>query len=206
MGLVDYGSDSDSDSDPIAAPTAVPIASTSRSLLTSLHPPRASLNLPPPSTSTLSSSLPPPRVPAKKAKGPVRIVLDDLAPAADPSAVGEGEPPAKKPKFSLSGGPKGLSGLAAMLPAPKNEVVVKPAPVPVVKPVLSVPAGMEGLGDLGQSEEVVAKPKGMFVPYSMTKGKSAGRKVEPTPAAVAPEIDFFGLGEFRIACSPTTWC
>ena len=75
----------------------------------------------------------------------------------------------------------------------------------MVKPVLSVPAGMEGLGDLVGTEEG-REPKaeagvgagGLFMPYSITKGKGKAAVASapvPVPAAVAPELDFFGLGK-----------
>ncbi|GAA5837452.1 hypothetical protein JCM5353_007115 [Sporobolomyces roseus] len=206
MGLVDYGSDSDSDTSPppttSTASKPLVTSSTSSSLL-SLPPPKSSLNLPVPSTSkltttTIKPNLPPPK---KKEKGPVRILLD--LPAAQSE---EDQGPAKKrPKLALGSG-SGLSGLAAMLPKPKNEV--KQTPQLVAQPKsTSTSLTSAGLGDMFEggstgAEEAEKKPVGMFAPPSM-RGKGKGKAVStstaaPPPPAVEPAVDFFGIASLKI--------
>ncbi|GAA6010295.1 hypothetical protein JCM11491_006253 [Sporobolomyces phaffii] len=200
MGLVDYGSDSDSDSTPppaVAAPPKSIATSSSGSSLLNLPPPKSSLNLPKPAAATSSSTsvptkpnLPPPK---KKEKGPVRILLD--LPAAQPDATAADGPARKKPKLALGNG-AGLSGLAAMLPKPKNDAKVAPpaaAPVPPSRPATLA----AGLGDMfGQGEAAPVEEKAsMFAPTSV-RGKGKGKvSAAPPPSAPAePAVDFFGIG------------
>jgi len=202
MGLVDYGSDSDSDTSPPPAvsSTAKPsVTSSTSSSLLSLPPPKSSLNLPAPSTSrsTTTSNLPAPK---KKEKGPVRILLD--LPAAQ-SEENEG-PAKKKPKLALGSG-SGLSGLAAMLPKPKNEVKPTTTPVSQPKPISTSTAGV-GLGDLFDEGSVVEqekKPIGMFAPPSL-RGKGKGKATStapPPPPPAEPAVDFFGIGAHSLPFS-----
>ncbi|KAM0748743.1 hypothetical protein T439DRAFT_71963 [Meredithblackwellia eburnea MCA 4105] len=115
----------------------------------------------------------------------------------------EEEPPRKKPKFSLgSGSGGGLSGLAAMLPAPKNES-------PAAKLEAALGAAGSGVGVSG------APPAGSistgFVPHSLLKGKKLAAPAVVAPPAptepeveAAPMVDFFGLGAVTGGSSSTT--
>ncbi|GAA5932253.1 uncharacterized protein JCM15063_001171 [Sporobolomyces koalae] len=191
LGLVDYGSDSDSDSGSPAPSTSASKPVTASSLL-NLPAPKSTLNLPKPASSTSStipastkSSLPPPK---KKEKGPVRILLDL------PAAAEDDGPAKKKPKLSL-GSRQGLSGLAAMLPQPKNESKPIPTPSSTAAP-LSKPQGAAGLGDMFDQEDKGAKTApapSMFAPTSVrTKGKAKASLPPPPPDE--PAVDFFGIG------------
>ncbi|GAA6064399.1 hypothetical protein JCM10212_007137 [Sporobolomyces blumeae] len=208
MGLVDYGSDSDSDSGspaPVAASASAPRpASTSSRSLLDLPPPKSALNLPPPasSTSTSGSSRTTPVVaPRKKEKGPVRIVLDKPSAEALAEHERDGGPAKKKPRLELGKG-GGLSGLAAMLPKPKNEVKAPPPPTSSSAPRAGTANGSNegaGIGDLfGTTEPAQAtKPSGMFVPPSVKgkgKGKDQVKSALPPPALEEPAVDFFGIG------------
>ncbi|GAA5868168.1 hypothetical protein JCM1840_006166 [Sporobolomyces johnsonii] len=218
MGLVDYGSDSDSDSGsapppPAASKPAVAASSSSSSSFLSLPPPKSTsaLKLPPPSSSSKPSPAPAPApAPAKKKdKAPLRIVLD--LPSASSTSTDDQEPAKKRPKLALgSGNGGGLTGLAAMLPKPKNEV--KPV-APVAKaPAASVGAetGGAGLGDMfGGEAEVKSSPgPAMFVPPSV-KGKGKGKDKVTAPAAPPkpveePAVDFFGIGSVTSSSSAST--
>ncbi|GAA5851576.1 hypothetical protein JCM8547_001136 [Rhodosporidiobolus lusitaniae] len=216
QSLLAYGSDSDDDSSP-SAPLP-PSTSSSSSL--SLPSPRSSssaLNLPAPkSTAPSQPSRPPPALPIKKPKQPKRFVLDLPPPSASPAdgaaaAAGEGgyneEPAKKRPKIEL-GKSGGLTGLAAMLPKPKNEV--KPPP-PAAVPKSSVLAGgAAGVGGLfdgeGGGEGEVKKPAGgpMFLPPALAnkgKGKAAA---PPAPPPAEPAVDFFGIGSVTSAPSSSS--
>lgn len=180
-GLVDYGSDSDNDSSGATAPSTTAPPSQSTSSFLSLPPPKSSLSLPAPSASTSQPSNSNPAPPAKRAKGPVRILLDLPPPssASTPSNAEADGPARKKAKLSLGSG-GGLSGLAAMLPKPVNESVeVK------LEKALAVPVVGAGGSTAGEATKSVSTG---FVPYSMTKGKKAAAVAAP------PAIDFFGLG------------
>lgn len=201
QGLVDYGSDSEDDATPAVtaavtatAPTPSSIPSTSSSFL-NLPPPKASsssssLSLPPPKT-TSTPSLPPPKLPAKRAKGPVRIVLDLPSASSSSASTTEGEdgPSAgKKPKLSLGGGGGKLTGLAAMLPKPKNESVQ----VRLEKALAPTVTQSEEEG----GEEVKKAGGPAFVPYSIGKGKA--KAAAAAVKAAPPAEDFFGLGNVAL--------
>ncbi|CEQ41370.1 SPOSA6832_03096 [Sporobolomyces salmonicolor] len=223
MGLVDYGSDSDSDSGsgsgsgsgsppplPAAPRPAVAAPSSSSSSFLSLPPPKStsSLKLPPPSSSSTPSPAPTPAPapapPKKKDKAPLRIVLD--LPSASSASADDQEPAKKRPKLGNGGG---LTGLAAMLPKPKNEV--KPQVAPAAKaPAASAgsEAGAAGLGDMfgGEAEAQRGPGPAMFVPPSV-KGKGKGKG--PAPAAPPklveePAVDFFGIGSVTSSTSSTS--
>ncbi|GAA5953193.1 hypothetical protein JCM21900_006135 [Sporobolomyces salmonicolor] len=216
MGLVDYGSDSDSDSGsgspppPPAAPRPAAAApSSSSSSFLSLPSPKStsSLKLPPPSSSSAPSPAPTPAPPKKKDKAPLRIVLD--LPSASSASADDQEPAKKRPKLALgSGNGGGLTGLAAMLPKPKNEV--KPQVAPAAKaPAANVgsEAGAAGLGDMFGGEAEVQRGPGpaMFVPPSV-KGKGKGKGTAPAapPKVEEPAVDFFGIGSVTSSTSTTS--
>lgn len=115
-------------------------------------------------------------------------------PAAQPD--GHDEPAKKKPKLTL-GSRTGLTGLAAMLPTPKNEV----APVPPVSKAVSTkpaPEGGAGLGDMfgtgqGDGTTQATDKVSMFAPPSV-RGKGKAKATLPPPAVEEPAVDFFGIG------------
>ncbi|GAA5978774.1 hypothetical protein JCM5350_004817 [Sporobolomyces pararoseus] len=211
MGLVDYGSDSDSDSSP--PPPVVPsvktqTTSSSTSSFLDLPAPKSSLNLPKPtrstSTSTSTTSKPSLPLPKKKDKnvGPVRIVLDDL-PSSTAAETDEGGPAKKKAKLTLGGG-GGLSGLAAMLPKPKNQSQINLPPPSTSKPVQTTTSRNTGLGDMfgidsnNGAEKKQQEEGTMFAPNSIrTKGKGKASIVAPPPVEEVeeeePAVDFFGI-------------
>ncbi|GAA6017970.1 hypothetical protein JCM10207_002725 [Rhodosporidiobolus poonsookiae] len=205
MGLVDYGSDSDDDS---AQPT--PSSSSSSSSALNLPPPASRLNLPKPAATApvapSKPSAPAPAPPAAK-KGKVRILLDlppPSAPGTSSSDAQDDGPAKKRPKLALGssgGGGGGLTGLAAMLPKPKNDV--KPAAVPPPpKPATGQAAGVGGLFD-GSEEKKADKAPAMFLPPSVAakgKGKAPAKAAPPPPAE--PAVDFFGIGS--VTSAPST--
>ncbi|BGP25199.1 mitotic checkpoint protein PRCC, C-terminal domain protein [Rhodotorula toruloides] len=227
MGLVDYGSDSDSDSGsppPSIKPSTTPAdpSSASTSLL-NLPPPKSSLSLPAPKA---NAPKPPATAaqPPKKArdKGPVRILLDLPPPSASAAASGSSdgsdEPAKKRPKLSLgSGNGGGLTGLAAMLPKPKNEAKAAPPPP---KPASARPAaslagldelfsGTEGAdGAIGSNGSSAGPPSGLFVPPSVVaKGKDkapAANSARPASSEIPaePAVDFFGIGSVASPAAP----
>lgn len=177
MGLVDYGSSgSDSEGETaVMIPSIQPKASTS------------TLSLPPP-----KASLPPPKValPFKRAKGPVRILLDLPPPSSTSSIPTDDEPVKKKPKFT-PGASSGMGGLAMMLPAPKNENVA----VKLEKALGGgVSNSIEGGGEEIKQQRTISTG---FVPYSLAKGKKPAVKASVT---VVEEVDFFGLGRLIRSC------
>lgn len=206
LGL-SYNSDSDaSDSEdtPQAAPApaVAPVAAlTKPSPFLSLPPPKSTLSLPAPSAS--SSAPAPAKAVPKKGKGPVKILLDlpptsaSASAEAGPSNAEADGPPRKKPKFTLGGGGGGLSGLASMLPAPKNEsVAVKLERALGGGAAASTSAAPVG----GSSESAAGVDEGRtfstgFVPHRVGKGKKAPpSKPGAAPVVEAPAMDFFGLG------------
>ncbi|KAL8280799.1 hypothetical protein RQP46_006803 [Phenoliferia psychrophenolica] len=218
---ISYDSD-DSDSEdtpqqptPAAAPVAAPAPAAKASFL-SLPPPKSSLSLPAPSSS--SSSTPAPPIPSKalpkKGKGgPVKILLDlpptssSASSSAEPSNAEADGPPRKKPKFSLgsgAGGGGGMSGLASMLPAPKNESVAVKLERALggqgsasSAPLASAAAGAAASGGAEASADEGRTFSTGFVPHRVGKGKKpAPSKPGAAPPVVveAPTTDFFGLG------------
>ncbi|GAA5911772.1 PRCC domain-containing protein [Sporobolomyces salmoneus] len=208
MGLVDYGSDSDSASSPppSAAPSIKPstTSSTSSSSLLNLPPPKSSLNLPAPSTSSSTNKPILPLAGKKKEKGPVRIVLD--LPSAQSDQDDDG-PAKKKPRLALGKG-TGLSGLAAMLPKPKNEVAPPPPSSATAssKPVTNgVNAGLGDMFGAGAGTKKEEEIPSMFAPPSV-RGKGKGKATsyaapEPEPE---PAVDFFGIGSVTSSLSTSS--
>ncbi|BGP16843.1 hypothetical protein JCM10213_003337 [Rhodosporidiobolus nylandii] len=214
QALLDYGSDSDSDSEQQQQPVAAPAATS----FLNLSPPKSAsaLNLPAPKATTAAppaaSAKAPAQPPAKKQKdkGPVRILLDLPPPSAAGAGAGDGEeegPAKKKPKLALGSGGTGggLTGLAALLPKPKNEVKPVAAPAPVGPKPAAGPTGLDGLF----GEEEGEKPKvqaggGMFLPPAVAakgKGKAAAKPAVPAPEPEEPAVDFFGIGSVTSAPS-----
>lgn len=97
-----------------------------------------------------------------------------------------------------------MSGLAAMLPKPKNEV--KQTPQLAQPKSTSTSTTSAGLGDMfegGSTGAEEQKPVGMFAPPSM-RGKGKGKAIStstaaPPPPAVEPAVDFFGIGESSLS-------
>ncbi|GAA5856407.1 hypothetical protein JCM9279_001711 [Rhodotorula babjevae] len=223
MGLVDYGSDSDDDSHPSPpAPTPSTLAPSSSSSAPGSRPPSrpSGLQLPPPKASN-----PPPApapAPSKKQKGPVRILLDLPPPSASTStststtAAPDSDQPAKKrAKLALGGsgagsaGPSGapLTGLAAMLPKPKNDY--KPAASTTPRPPAAASSkGVDGL--FAGDEQGAASSSGtraggpMFLPPSVA-AKHKGKAPAAAPLKPAePAVDFFGIGSVTSASTPSS--
>lgn len=198
MGLVDYGSDSDTST---RSPSPPPTASSSSS---SVPPAPRGLQLPPPKATSLN--LPPPKgtttaAPKKAKGGPVRILLDDLAPPTPTSPADPDEPAKKRPKLSLGnagaalpGGDKPLTGLAAMLPKPKN-ASSRQAPPPPPAPSATSTAGVGGLfGTTAGPGDKSTAPGPMFLPPSVAAARAKGKAPAP-PKPAEPAVDFFGIGE-----------
>ncbi|GAA5987972.1 hypothetical protein JCM11641_005968 [Rhodosporidiobolus odoratus] len=208
QGLVDYGSDSDDDT-PARTPAPAPAPTSTSTLAPPTKP--TGLNLPPPATAkqvTITASAPPTR--KQKDRGPVRILLDLPPPSSTSSSAStsaEDDQPAKKrQKLALGGASSGagLTGLAALLPKPKND-----APKPIAARPVKPRAGLAGLDEL--FDEQGDKPKvavggPMFLPPSVAaKGKGkAAVKPAPAPQPEAPAVDFFGLGSVTSAPSPSS--
>ncbi|BGP32668.1 hypothetical protein JCM10296v2_004451 [Rhodotorula toruloides] len=229
MGLVDYGSDTDSDSGsppPRNKPSTKPAtASSAPTSLLNLSPPKSSMNLPAPKITAPTAPAPAPQPPKKaKDKGPVRILLDLPPPSASSAASGShdetDEPAKKRPKLSLGNGSAGgLTGLAAMLPKPKNESKAAP---PSPKPAAARPAGgLAGLDELfggkdgaagasGSTGASTGSPSGLFVPPSVSskgKGKAsaaASGRPAPSTAPSEPAVDFFGIGSVASPAAPSS--
>ncbi|SGY14236.1 BQ5605_C010g06112 [Microbotryum silenes-dioicae] len=144
QSLVDYGSDSDDETPTMSAVSATAsVKSGSSSSFLNLPPPKVSTASTTPATlssskDTIPTKKPLPALPPKKAKGPVRILLDLPPPSASSSSSpstststpsnndidhdGPDGPIKKKPKLTLGGLSSGSDGgLAALLPKPKNE-------------------------------------------------------------------------------------
>lgn len=156
MALVDYGSDSDDEVAPSPLPPA-PVAAP-RPLPPKAKPKgKAILNLPPPSSGA-------------KATG-----------SSSGGPDGEDEGPArKKPRFDqlrAGVGGSGKSGLAALLPAPKNPTAPKTGLAASLPPPK---AKVNGAGSAASALNGAADVESTAVP-------------EPA-APPAPSVDFFGLG------------
>ncbi|SCV69724.1 BQ2448_1118 [Microbotryum intermedium] len=208
QSLVDYGSDSDDDtlSVPEVSATASVKSGSSSSSFLNLPPPKASTAGATRSTSSSSSDTIPmkkplPALPPKKAKGPVRMLLDLPPPSASSSSSSPSTstpsnndndndkpdgPIKKKPKLTLGGSSSGSGGgLAALLPKPKNE-----APPPLqtlgsstkplgggglmaMLPLPSSSAVQSTSTAVGASDDGRARPSGGFLPNSLAnKGKA----------------------------------
>lgn len=126
---------------------------------------------PTPVASAPAPAAPPPK---KRAKGPVRILLDLPKPAASEA------PPAKKPRFALGGS---VSGLAALLPPPKHESVA----VKLEQALADVPSKTVAVAGASGAHVAVNAASVGFVPHRVAKSK------KPAPVPL-PEVDFFGLG------------
>ncbi|GAA5910697.1 hypothetical protein JCM8208_003537 [Rhodotorula glutinis] len=222
MGLVDYASDSDDDSHHSPAPAPPPRATASSS---SAAPSPATsqpsgLQLPPPKASNQ------PPVPApRKAKGPVRILLDLPPPssASTSTATDPDEPAKKRPKLALGGTSAGsgasgapLTGLAAMLPKPKNDYKPAPSAAPLsssssAKPTASPSSSSTGVDGLfaggeqaGTSSSGTRAGGPMFLPPSVA-AKHKGKAPAAAPSKpVEPAVDFFGIGSVTSAPTPSS--
>ncbi|GAA5993404.1 hypothetical protein JCM10908_002649 [Rhodotorula pacifica] len=223
MGLVDYGSDSGSDAEPTSAPprsAAAPAPVTATATATKST---SFLNLPPPNSASAQSVAPESSTTAtataaapKRALkggasggGPRKILLDLPSVSHD----NDDEPASKRPKLALGKNGAPLTGLAAMLPKPKNEARPPPPPPSAPKPSPSTasagPSRLEALLGLNKSEQDAASSSpregplagagrggGMLLPPSLAakaKRKAAAAAAAPAAPATAPAADFFGI-------------
>ncbi|SCZ89375.1 BZ3500_MvSof-1268-A1-R1_Chr9g10387 [Microbotryum saponariae] len=238
QSLVDYGSDSD-DETPTGSAVSVTasIKSGSSSSFLNLPPPKVSTASTTPATlssskDTITTKKPLPALPPKKAKGPVRILLDLPPPStsssSSPSAStstpsnndndhdGPDGPIKKKPKLTLGGSLSGSGGgLAALLPKPKNQ-----APPPMqtsgssTKPLsggglmgrLPPPASstvQSSSTAVDSSEGGKTGPSGGFLPNTLAnKGKA--KATNGAVAETKPAQRDPGLDFFGLGESPRT--
>ncbi|RUP47207.1 hypothetical protein BC936DRAFT_146014 [Jimgerdemannia flammicorona] len=146
MSLVaDYGSDSESSDTENSQQVRGPVATKPSSFASQLPPPKVDSG----DSSPVKTDVARPVSTKTKRDGPVRIFVDLPKPSAagDDSDSDAEEHKSKKPRLA-----PGFSGLAALLPAPKNERTMS-----------------SSKGSLGGG---ASKPVGGgFVPYSLTKKK-----------------------------------
>ncbi|GAA5867344.1 hypothetical protein JCM3774_003554 [Rhodotorula dairenensis] len=142
-----------------------------------------------------SDSLPPPPKRTKTAE-PRRILLDLPPPStAQPSTSQPRVNTDKDKDKDVDRAKPPLTGLAAMLPKPKNLSTAKP---PTVKPITAAatagPSRLEAL--LGLNKQDRNSP--MMLPPSVAK---AAARAGPQPVEPEPAADFFGIGSVSAAAS-----
>lgn len=109
----------------------------------------------------------------KRAKGPVRILLDLPKPTASPAIQ---EPPQKRAKFTPS--LSGTSALSQMLPAPKHESVATKLQKSLAQPSINHPFPLSTSSTTSNNA---------LVPHTIQKSQKAAQQQAAT--------DFFGLGQ-----------
>ncbi|KAM0789226.1 hypothetical protein ACM66B_000069 [Microbotryomycetes sp. NB124-2] len=237
MALVSYGSDSEDESADVSiqSSSAAPQASTSSSKSIA----GSFMNLPPPRSMSSSTATTPlsnttstdtglSKPAAKKAKGPLRMVLDLPASTSNNTANAtlddSNEQPAKK-KLKLGSGATG--GLAALLPQPKNNAAT--ATRGTAGQALgagSASASSSGVSlamglpppSSSSSKSTANEPSTAFVPHTISnKGKAKAETAstvsnasevdvvqeDAEDAGVAPAIDFFGISSVSSNATPT---